>query len=442
MPSKQSRRSKILYRGEKGSYRTAKKLGSGGNGIVYEAIVENNDHGILPNLCALKVFSPSNNLEKEERIERFERFKLEIEYLKQLDNRITGLLPILDFHISMSPFDKKTWYLMPKAEKFSFKDDVEDRLDEMISLGEIIQQLHTRGYDHRDIKPGNLLYYEGHIVLSDLGLCWYESSEYNITGSSEILGPSSIRPPEFERHRNAKEIDYKKSDVYLFAKTVWIVLNQNWNGFRGEYNRRDPQIYLDKKSVKAKTLEPIHKMMEEATKDDFSQRIDIDDCLHYLRIQKEILDGSFDNATLNRFLREEAIGHASALDPDIRHYNSPVLVSHVLKRLSAFSFSVFVREFSKNRIIGNLTSIEELNDSNDYMFRLFDERMQEYKSIFLHVSSLKLSANDSSIETSRCELVLDDSKECVSVKDILERGYSSYVLRGDYIIMFGSESEY
>jgi len=381
MPSN-SRESLVgeVLQSKKGEYRITEELGSGGNGIVYEVKVEKAELEYLPETCAIKVFCPSSELSDSERKERFERFLNEIDITQRKEGVLNGIIPIWDYHIANDAFSNPTWYLMPKAKPYRFMySSLEKRIDELITLCEIVQNLHRNGIDHRDIKPGNLLYYKGHLVLSDLGLCWDESSDYHITGSSEVMGPSAIRPPELERHRNPKEIDYKKTDVYLFAKTVWIVLAKNWNGFRGEYNRKDPQIYLDKKSIGVITLEPIHKMLEKATKNDFRYRISIEECLSYLQIQRAILNETVDSTILNQYLSEETLGVANTLDPDEKHFNTHKLVFQVLKRLSDFAFSVSIVDNGRTIHIGKFSSVEEINDANDFSIRLstpFQKGMQ------------------------------------------------------------------
>lgn len=428
-----------VLQGEKGEYCIIEKLGAGGNGFVYEVNIKNSVIENPPGKCAIKVFCPSLGLDDSRKTERFLRFLNEI-HITQREKHINGLMPILDCHISSDAFSGLTWYLMPKANKYRLGYGLGSRIDDMISLGEIIKQLHERGIDHRDIKPSNLLYYNGHLMLSDLGLCWDESSDCHLTGSSEVIGPASIRPPEFERHRNLDTYDYdfKKSDVYLFAKTVWIVLSRNVNGFRGEYNRKDPQIYLDKKEIGVKTLEPMHKMMWWATRDNFNDRIDIEDCLHYLNIQKTIINETIDNSILNQYLSEETLGFANTFEPDEKHFYRRELVSQVLKRLSEYSFSVYIDDYGRAFYIGKYSSIEEINDANDYSIRLYDERIENYKSLIIHVSSLRLNATRSIIETSQCDQIIDNSKDCLSVKDLLEQGHSSYILRGRFSLKFDS----
>ena len=56
-------------------------------------------------------------------------------------------------------------------------------------------------------------------------------------------------------------------------------LTGNRNGFRGEYNRADFRIYLNKNHLKlGRTVEPLHRMMELATVHCNQDRITIEEC--------------------------------------------------------------------------------------------------------------------------------------------------------------------
>lgn len=61
-------------------------------------------------------------------------------------------------------------------------------------------------------------------------------------------------------------------------------------GFRGQYQRGDVQIFLNKENFDdVITLEPIHKLIEEATFEDMNKRISIHQCIDYLELQCKLL---------------------------------------------------------------------------------------------------------------------------------------------------------
>lgn len=82
---------------------------------------------------------------------------------------------------------------------------------------------------------------------------WHQNIEH-LTHSKDKLGPYKIFPPELECIDDGVNIDYTYSDVYLFAKVLWMALKKDNNGFRGKYDRGDDQIYLSKGDYNVCTL--------------------------------------------------------------------------------------------------------------------------------------------------------------------------------------------
>lgn len=275
------------YIGERYSfYRAEDELDSGGNGAVFDVYVDELDYDVVA-----KFFK----YEGYDKVRRYERFKKEIEFAQKYGD-IAGIMPIIDYSCpsDVPKGDDEAWYLMRKAEtyKVNRRKKLIDKIDDMLSLAYIIQRIHSiqgKEYAHRDIKPENILILDGEIVLSDYGLIWNDGED-RITKVGERIGPYKISPPELEDSANDPNIDFRKSDVYLFAKVLWMTLKNDFVGFRGCYNRGDNQIYLDRKKYNVETLEPIHMLMEGATYTEHVQRITIGKCIEYLKIQKRVID--------------------------------------------------------------------------------------------------------------------------------------------------------
>ncbi len=419
-----------------GKYKIGKPLGSGGNGKVFEVKVSEENNDQLPDNCAIKFFNPCCVNDTEKRKERFERFNREIEITKKLNGKIKGIMPIFDSSCS-NDLNQPSWYLMPKADRYSFNKPLDILINDMISLCNSIRLLHDFGCAHRDIKPTNILVYEGCVLLSDFGLC-FDDSDNHLTGSNEVLGPSSIRPPEFENHRNDEFIDYKKSDVYLFAKTVWIMMKENTNGFRGEYNRKDPQIFLSKSDLRVKTLEPLHVMMENATKTNYFDRLDISDCMKYLQIQKSIVDGTVEESVLNKYLFDESIGYANTLEPDERVFYKSTSIFQVLKKLVDYSYTVNVDDYGKKYFLGKYIAVEDVSGNNDFRFTLYKNSFSGNKVIYLRIAELKLSSIGCKIKTTPFDQEINGYRKCSSVKDMIEpnNGNEPFSLDGSFSILF------
>jgi len=282
--------SKKIYAGEQYSFYKGKRIGSGGNGTVYEITLSESKDQSLDYPLVVKFFKYDGD-DKDKKDKRYSRFRKEIEALKKLGG-IDGIIEIIDKCLPDNTPERKdeAWYLMPKAEEYQFNKEssVYRKIEDMLSLAYTLKQLHSNELAHRDIKPGNVLILNDKLVLSDFGMVW-EVNDERLTERNERIGPYKIMPSEFEHVQVDSNLDFRPSDVYLFAKVLWMNLKNDNIGFRGCYNRGDDQIYLDKSQHGACTLEPIHKLIEEATCEDMNQRITINKCIEYLLLQIQII---------------------------------------------------------------------------------------------------------------------------------------------------------
>ncbi len=340
-----------VYSGEVYSFtRKEFPLNHGGNGAVYEVDVEGLDKSVVAKFFEYK----GKDAER-----RYERFKREIAFLSDFRD-IEGVIDIIDKHCpeKLSKERGEAWYLMPRATEYKVKYDsaLHEKIDEMLSLARIIETLHSKEYAHRDIKPENILLLNGKVVLADFGLAWNPHME-RLTVFNERVGPYRILPPELEHIDDSANIDYRYSDVYLFAKVLWMTLKKDNNGFRGKYDRGDDQIYLSKVDYKACTLEPIHKLLEGSTDDKITKRIKITDCIKYLEHQRCIVSdpNSIDPLELQQLQYEEENRRMIAKNEpnEIIYSINPSLLS-------------ILQEISRSIISNSVINIIETGDNLSY----------------------------------------------------------------------------
>lgn len=379
-----------LYDGNNCTYKLKKGLGHGGNGTVYSVEILGDDKKLpfSQNGYAIKVFSANKAKEK-----RKSRFVTEIETVQKLQIRIKGIVPIYDSSSSES-YGSDPWYLMPKAYvyKFSERSDLEN-LKQLLCVGMTISKLHALGYAHRDIKPDNILFFDGKTCLSDYGLVWDESATKHVTSTGETIGPYYIRPPEFEKMH---EIDgsmemYRSSDVYLFAKTLWIFLAKKGYGFRGEYLRLNRTVALNRTELNlGQTVEPLHMLLEGATKNDYNERISIDDCISMINIQISIAENKCPAATLKQYMFDERLKTAKfTVNPDDLIYRDSSSILSVVEQFSGAA-DVLIDIGFRTKLLGR---IDEISAYDKDLFKMIIRNDIGRFSVFFSADRLVISNN-------------------------------------------------
>lgn len=179
------------------TYERKSIIGSGGNGKIWRVIRKPDGHEY-----ALKKLDGSlkNNNEKKS------MFLDEIQILINCKG-IEGVIPIVDYS------NEELWYTMPLADKiYDHLSSIEEKVSCVLQISETLIHIHKAGYAHRDIKPDNILFYDGRFVLCDFGLVDIPDNPHNLTKNTSRIGPMTTIAPEMKR--NAKDADGKKVDVY------------------------------------------------------------------------------------------------------------------------------------------------------------------------------------------------------------------------------------
>ncbi|CEO33249.1 protein kinase domain-containing protein [Paraclostridium sordellii] len=350
-----------IYQGKKYKFKLGKRIGKGGNGEVYEVDILN----CKSSGTYVVKFLSINRWRGKKRELRYNRFFKEIHTVVELQEDTTGIMKILDYYCpDKIQENDSVWYLMERAE--SFKDfssrnklDLKAKLSYLIDLSNILCDLHYRRYSHRDIKLDNLLIINGRLMLSDFGLIW-NTEDFKITMEGERLGPFFVGPPELES-RDPKMVDFRPSDVYLFSKVVWETVKEDYFGFRGEYIRSNKQFYLNPLDYGVSTFEPIHQLLEQSTKPNISERIDIHRCRELLNEQLFIInndDQDKDKELQYRFceLQKEILNKHT---PDKRIYSNGEAIYDILK--SFIPISDIIIDVSNEKM--NIDSIEKWIDN-------------------------------------------------------------------------------
>lgn len=152
-------RAKIII----GSWELKRKIGSGGNGEVWECIDK------AGNAFAMKILTKTTG-------EAYQRFLDEVKVMLSYQGT-DGMLPVIDFNLpeldGLEQTEGELYYVMPlaiPAKDRLFGCIFEEKLNAIRDILKMLCQLHHQGIAHRDIKIENILMYLEHYVLSDFGL--------------------------------------------------------------------------------------------------------------------------------------------------------------------------------------------------------------------------------------------------------------------------------
>ena len=142
-----------------GKWSLGVRLGEGGNGEVWTC---KNTEGTV---YAIKIL-------KSIRQKAYQRFIDEATVIRQ-NADVPGLLPIMDYFLPSDPRGRAPFYVMPVAansESELASPSLAYCVTAIRQIADTLRILHQRGISHRDIKPGNILYYQDRFVLADFGL--------------------------------------------------------------------------------------------------------------------------------------------------------------------------------------------------------------------------------------------------------------------------------
>lgn len=391
-------------KGKFGTYVIKGNVGHGGNGEVFAIDIQDRTE-LAVNLdpsdgYVLKKLKNMDGYKPDERVKREKRFQREIDVVCNKLQDLNGIIPILDSSFENSNINYPyQWYLMPRAMKFKPEEySVEEVIHMFLQVAETISVLHHNGMSHRDIKPHNLLVYNKRLCLTDFGLIWEDDFDELITGDCENIGPCAIRPPELMAPIKQDGFMFQKSDVYLFAKTLWMSLAKNGYGFTQRYSRSEDSIYLKSILRIPQTLEPIHLLMEGATYDDYMKRISIDDCVQLLKKQIAIFNRTLPQIELEEYIRDEIFNEDSqSLKADVMIIDSSYGINERLNK-RAIRSKMIIAEPGRDYNIGILLSAQQVEE---HVYELTFDHISgsltpRRKKLIFRINEIRISFRDRS----------------------------------------------
>jgi hypothetical protein len=161
----------------------------------------------------------------------YKRFTREIDTLARgLYEQHSGIVQVLDYSAPQEGDTREAYYVMPMASS-SLKDLARDfggelafALRKLIPVAEALSVAHAAGVIHRDIKPDNILLFEGKPVLADFGICFLEEADRLTRTEADTVGTDDFVAPELLGGGRAGMVT-PAADVYSFGKTLFAVVS-------------------------------------------------------------------------------------------------------------------------------------------------------------------------------------------------------------------------
>ncbi len=194
-------------------YKILRPIGEGGMASVFLAVQESLDREV-----ALKVMAPALAANSE----FTERFLKEGRITAKLQHQ--NLVTVYDIGTHNGVYYLAAEYIPGGTLKERISEgglSVGEILDIVVEMARGLDFAHQKGFVHRDVKPGNILFRkDGSVVLADFGIAKAMDSSSSSTVAGASIGTPDYMSPEQAR---AEPVD-GRSDLYSLGTVLYEML--------------------------------------------------------------------------------------------------------------------------------------------------------------------------------------------------------------------------
>ncbi|MFN7844163.1 MAG: protein kinase domain-containing protein [Pirellula sp.] len=212
-PSNPLRSGRSSVSSQIGPYKLSKFLGAGGMGQVYEAVDPNG------NLVAVKILSHQWSRSAES----LQRFKMEGKIASAINHPRCVFVKAADEDNGL-PYivmELMTGRTLKDLSQESGPMPVNKAIQVIMDVLDGLEEAHTHGMIHRDIKPGNCyLETNGRVKLGDFGLARSVDDSSELTRTGDFVGTPLFASPEQVK---GLPIDVR-TDIYSVCATLYFLL--------------------------------------------------------------------------------------------------------------------------------------------------------------------------------------------------------------------------
>jgi len=237
-------------------------------------------------------------LKRLKNIKRIERFKREIETIRNLSHE--NILRLIDFDLdSEKPYMVTEYCLggsLSQSDPFWSNSPI-TALNIFIQACQGILYAHNNNIVHRDIKPENIFLRtkEGPVVVGDFGICYVEEDGTRVTITEEAVGPRYFMAPELEDGRI--EHVSSLSDTYSLGKLLYWLLSGGKAFSREKHRDQNYDLKghnpLIPKGWNNIYMEHVNRLLDNMITDDPSRRIMVDEVVRGVQRLSRLIDKEF-----------------------------------------------------------------------------------------------------------------------------------------------------
>ena len=224
-------------------YKILQKLGEGGMGVVYKA-----EDVKLKRTVALKFLPHHVSATEEERA----RFLQEAQAIVTLNHPNVCTIFGIEEHEGQQFLEMEYVDGVTMREKIAGSGlALGEAIDYAIQIGEALQEAHTKGIVHRDVKAENIMVNSrNQAKVMDFGLAKLKGA-LKLTRTSSTIGTLAYMAPEQLR---GEEID-ARSDIFSFGVVLYEMVTER-TPFRGEHDAAIMYSILNEEPEPAQNHKP------------------------------------------------------------------------------------------------------------------------------------------------------------------------------------------
>lgn len=264
------------------------QIGYGGNSKIYMCNYQGKSY-------VIKFFNGKSK-------KRYKRFQQEVQKIGDINEKISSFTPGViaskipqDYMLKQKgkdaiDFQNTPFYIMEKGGNYNYiGKKFPDKLKDILEICTSLKKLHQNGFQHRDVKPENIVRYNGILTFIDFGTTRVPGIE--TVDENEGMGSNGTKAPEMNNHaKGLSEYKYEYADVYSLGKTIWIILTEDRRADKfTTYESANESCKITIPNIHEGIVMILEQIIHNATAENYLERISLDDVISTITYIKDEL---------------------------------------------------------------------------------------------------------------------------------------------------------